>query len=52
MALFAIQLLELVVAATGQATNAEQDTYQSSLVFTNNQSLLLLYSTDNVAARV
>jgi hypothetical protein len=58
MALFAIQLVRLVVAATGRGTDTEEDIYQ--LVSAIHEMLnvaipsviVALYSTDNVVARV
>ena len=58
MALFAIQLAQLVIAATGLGTNAKQDVYE--LVIGMHKMLnavislviVTLCSTDNVAARV
>ena len=58
MALFAIQLVRLVIAATGLGTDAQNDAYQ--LIVTIHEMLnvvisfviVTLYSTDNVAARV
>ena len=58
MALFAIQLVRLVIGATGLGTDAENDVYQ--LIITIHEMLnvvissviITLYSTDNVAARV
>ena len=58
MALFAIQLARLVVAATGETTNAEADIYQlivgihEMLNVVISSVVVTLYSTDNVAARV
>ena len=58
MTLFAIQLARLVVAATGERTNAEGDIYQliasihEMLNVVISSVIVTLYSTDNVAARV
>jgi hypothetical protein len=58
MALFAIQLARLVVAATGQRTNTEEDIYQligsvhEMLNVVISSVIITLYFTDNVAARV
>ena len=58
MALFAIQLARLVIAATGQGTDAEYDVYQlivgmhEILNVVISSVIVALYSTDNVAARV
>jgi anaerobic C4-dicarboxylate transporter len=58
MALFAIQLARLVVAATGERTNAELDIYpliagiHEMLNVVISSVIATLYSTDNVAARV
>jgi hypothetical protein len=58
MALFAIQLARLVIAVTGQRTNAEEDIYEliasihEMLNVVISSFIVTLYSTDNVAARV
>jgi hypothetical protein len=58
MALFAIQLVRLVIGATGERTNAEVDIYQliagihEMLNVVISSVIATLYSTDNVAARV
>jgi hypothetical protein len=58
MTLFAIQLVRLVITATGPKTNAEQDIYNliigmhEMLNVVISSVIVTLYSTDNVAARV
>ena len=58
MALFAIQLARLVIYATGQGTDAEEDIYQfivgmhEMLNVVISSVIVTLYFTDNVAARV
>jgi uncharacterized iron-regulated membrane protein len=58
MALFAIQLARLVIATTGQRTNAEEDIYPlvggiyEMLNVVISSVIVTLYFTDNVAARV
>jgi hypothetical protein len=54
MALFAIQLARVVIAATGERTNAEQDICPLIVCIHEmlNVVISLVYSTDNVAARV
>ena len=58
MALFAIQLARLVIAATGQGTDAEEDIYtlvagiHEMLNVVISSAIVALYSTDNVVARV
>jgi hypothetical protein len=58
MALFAIQLTRLVIGATGERTNAEQEIYQliigihEMLNVVISSVIVAVYSTDNAAARV
>jgi hypothetical protein len=58
MALFAIQLPRVVIYATGERTNAQQDIYlliigiHEMLNVVISSVIITLYSTDNVVARV